>query len=704
MKKSIILTLIVLLAIAVSIATFAQITPTPTPTTGPYEPPTPTPVPTSTPTATPTTVPTSVPTGTPTVTPTPTGCVQASTSAVVPWQVVYPDDTQFLPEDVTQSEGNIVVLPTLPYITDKPIVLGGLRTDQRVAKAKIQACETAITGKFEIVIEAPGTTVAQYTSTKEFTVPAFMSREFVFDSNKNGAPTDIPFNNPADEVQWTPKQFFKVGPVTTPTVGKIKVKFAGTQISETTFTIKPSKRWSLLWKALPLGGDFKIASDRLVQNVAARESGDNAFLIKANYPVSDKDFDTWSSPFPATWADTKNTRLVEWLNMDELARNDKLRNFATQWSLAEKRGGWSHVVFVVQKTVLGFPIKVSGYAPGPKVAFVEEGSAVDTDAHELGHLNPWILIHDYPSDPPSGVATTGYLATFHERPPGSDLTARPTIPVPSLQSYSIMGAPPDSIFLAMVRKDQYKTLLLYFTGPRKIDPAVWMLRGMLKTTSGLPTSLETMPIYNFDAEADQDETCDGNPDCVTLKVKLTLQDNSIVVKDLAVSTAPIVNEDLTGLPIPTDLHTVAHAFDLPGQVVKKIRIESDSGTLLFEKIVSAHAPTLSIESVDVKNNKVEVKTKSNDIDGDTLYGSFLITPEDGNPDGVLLDEQLHGTANKFTAATVLPPGNYKAIIMVTDGFNTVQAETPFSVLAPLLTVQNPLSTLTDSSQSQVEPY
>jgi len=630
------------------------------------------------------------------MTPTPTGCEQVSTAAVVPWQVVYPDDEKFPPDDVTESEGTVTVQPSLPYIANKLMALGGLRSTNREARATIKTCETAITGKFEIEIDAPGATVPKYES-QEFTVPVFTTRVFKFDSRFFGVPTDIPFNSVADIVRWTPREYFKVGPVSGPTIGIIKVKFAGTQIGETKFTIVPSKNLVILWKALPLGGDFKIAKDRLLSTSNNREMGIPAFTIKTNFPVEDPKFFTLSSGMPAEWPATKNVRLVDWLNMDLINRQVKLDEFSTQWSLAEKRGSVSHILFVVQDNLLGLGAEAAdGQANLKKVAYIEEDAGEGTEAHEIGHLQPWSLAHDYDTDPPKGKVTQGYLVTNYEK---NFITERPTLTAP--QSYSMMGCCV-GFNQIMIRKDQYKTLLQYMAGEGAIDPPVWMLRGTLTVTGGVSTSFEAMPIYHFDAYADQDETCTGNPQCVTLKVKLTLQDDSIVAKDLAVSTAPL-HADNTGNEITLDSHGVTHAFELPGQGVKKIRVEDSSNNLLFEKTVSAHAPTLSIDSVDVNNKKIEVKTKSDDIDGDTLYASFFIAPEGGNADGALLDEQLHGKTNKFTTNTVLSPGNYKAIIMVTDGFNTVQAEKQFSVAAPLFTFQNLLSTLTNDAQSGVEP-
>ncbi len=612
----------------------------------------------------------------------------------MPWQVVYPDDELFPPDDTVETANTVEVKPSLPYIARKAMVLGGLRSKNRVAKAIIKTCETAITGKFEIEIDAPGVTVPKYESTQQFTVPVFTTKEFIFDSRDivGDRPTDIPFNNPEDEVQWTPRQVFTVGPVSGPTDGFITVKFAGMEIGKTKFTIVPSKELLILWKALPLGGDFKIAKDRLIAESNDRESNIPSFTIKTNFPVENPKFFTLGSPMPAEWAATKNVRLVDWLNMDVLDQYKKTDEFSTQWSLVEKRGAWSHIIFVVQDKVLGFPSTTDGYAFGPKVAYVEEDAGNTADAHEIGHLKPWLLPHDYDTDPPRGKVTQGYLVTNYEE------SLSPQRPFSaSFPSFSMMG---NADFLdTIIRKDQYRTLLQHMVGEGAVDPPVWMLRGILTVTGGVPAAFEAMPIYHFDSVPDPDESCTGNPQCLTLKVKMTLQDNSVIEKELAVSTAPLT-PDYTGEEITLDSHGVTHAFELPSQAVKKVRVEDTEDDLLFEQFVSANAPTLTIESVEVKNKKIDVKTKSNDADGDTLYASFFIEVE-GHADGVLLDEQLHGASNKFSAQAELPPGDYKAIVMVTDGFNTAQAEKPFTILPAMLATQDTLSLMTDEGHSVV---
>jgi hypothetical protein len=602
--------------------------------------------------------------------------------------VVYPDDELFPPDDVIATEASAEVKPSLPYITGKPIVLGGLRQNNRIARAKITTCENAITGKFEIEIDAPGVSIPKYESENEHTVIAHSTKTFNFNSQFAGTPTDIPFNSPSDEIQWTPQQAFTVGPVTETTTGKITVKFAGTKIGETTFTIKPSKNWNVQWKALPLGGDFKIASDRLIQAGRNRASGDNAFLIKANYPVDNTKFFPVGSLIAAEWPKTKNMRLVDWLNQDEIQQFIEQYRFARDWSLAQKRGDISHIIFMTQDGMLGLSPQINGLASGPKAAFIEEDAPFSTDAHELGHLKPWDLDHDYDEQNPRGIATIGYLATFTERSGG--LSARPFDP--QVPSHSMMGRPL-TLLSDMIRKDHYRTLLEHLPGEGLVDPQVWMLRGILTAPGGNPSSFEASPIYHFDSFTDADETCDGNPQCLTLKVKVTLQDNSVIEKELAVSTAPITPDD-SGEIIQLDFFVVTHAFDMPLQSVKKVRVEDENNNLLYEKVVSANAPTLTIDSVEVKNNKIEVKTKSEDADSDTLYASFFIEIDE-HADGVLLDEKLTGKANKFTADVTLPPGSYKAIIMVTDGFNTAEAEAPFTVAPALLATSSPLDTLNE---------
>lgn len=610
-------------------------------------------------------------------------------AVAVPWQIAYPDDEFYPADDLVETAVLVTINPNFPSIADKPTELGGLRSQNREAKATIKTCAEERKGKFEIEIEAPGTTVAKYTSTKEFTVEHFTTKTFVFNAKFNGGVTSVPFNAPNSDVEWTPKEFFKMNPVDQEAEGIIKVKFAGQKIGETKFTIKKTRDWSILWKALPLGGDFKIAKDRLIAEANRRATDAPAFIIKANFPVMESRYFPVGGLIAADWPDTKNVRLVDWLNMGFIQRHNTAEKLTAAWSLAAQRGGFSQILFVVQDGFFGVADTTIGQAgtnAAPKAAFVKEGAASTTDAHELGHLLPWKLFHDYTTTS-VGDRAIGYLSTVTELFPSTFESARPTSSAAEYPlTFSMMGSA-NSLFYTMIRKDQYRTVLLHFLpkpGKIIVDPPLWLLRGVVKATGSTVTGFEPMPIYSFDGFETESEPCFIDPQCVTLKVKMTLSDNSVVEKELAVKTQGFYLDFSNPDVVASDTFAVVDAVLMPELPVKKVRVEDKNGQLLYEKIVSLNAPTLEITSVDVKSNKIEIKTKSSDADKDTLYASVFIEYSSGLSDAAMLDNKLNGLANKFTIDSVLPPGDYKALVMVTDGFNTVEKKMPFTVTPALL--------------------
>jgi len=646
----------------------------------------------------------------------------------VPVQVVYADDPS-TSNDLAGEIPNLIVLKSLPQIKDKSTGFVGTQETDYVAIAKIKACDDGLEGKFKI--EIVGGLPAEYKSREEFEAGPNEEKTIVLNPKTSvEGVSAIPFvpsshdNVPGtSDITWEPLTFFEfkvAGTNEGSGIAQIKLKFedeagdleCGETIVQKVIETVP---FSVLWKPIVLPKDHDFDAER-VESEAERRSmitqfdGLPALAIKASYPVENPKFSSLHSGFATsiqglTKGFNKHTGLLEWLEFPKASHRD-LSSFVSGYGeLLRAAQRLDRLVLITQSGLLEI-YKHPNAQSGPiganighsKVVLVEEDRSphkVDpwVEAHEIGHSMPFKLSDDYISQNGQvitlGFKSEGYLATaleFQEPP-------RPVAADDETITLGFMGVNPKgdridfvSFDFQTVAKNHYRDIFV----PRfdaatntHVDPPVWLLRGMIDRTGLTVSNIEVFPIYNIDGISEEiTEPCDSEPDCLSLKIKTTLTDDSVEERDLFVRAIALVDNDDE---ISLDAVGFSDVIEVPSQGIKKITIEDSLENVLFEHIVSEHTPGLGIDSLEVKNNKVEIKTNTADPDGDSIYASFFIEYPTGPMDLVIADKLLKSPRNKFTLPTEkLSPGTYKAIILVTDGFNTARQETHFQIAAPIL--------------------
>ncbi len=640
----------------------------------------------------------------------------------MPVQVVYADDPS-TSNDLAGEIPNLVVLKSLPQIKDKSTGFVGTVATDYVATARIKACDDGLEGKFKI--EIVGGLPAEYKSREEFEAGPNEEKTIVLNPKTSvEGVSAIPFvpsshdNVPGtSDITWEPLQFFEFKVAGTNEAGgiaQIKLKFedesgdieCGETIVQKVIETVPFK---VAWKGIVLPKDSDFDADRVQGEVESRSQisafgGLPALAIKASYPVENPKFTPLHSQFVSTIQGLtrgfNHVDLSVWLQFPISSHRDLsqfVSGFGELWRAAAQA---DRLVLITQSGLLEI-YKHPNAQSGPlgvnighsKVVLVEEDRSPHkvepwVEAHEIGHSTPFKLSDDYISQNGQvtslGFKSEGYLATVLEfqEPP------RPVASEDKDITLGFMGSNPKgdrSDFISFdfqtVAKNHYRDIFM----PRfdaatntHVDPPVWLLRGILDRTGLTVSNLEVSPIYNIDGVPEEvAEECGSEPDCLTLKIKTTLTDDSVEERDLFVRAIALVDDDDE---IPLDSVGFSDIIEVPSQGIKKITIEDTLENVLFEHTVTPNTPTLDILSVKVKNNKIEAKTLTSDADGDDLHASFFIETPDGLLELVLADEALSAPHNKFTMPLAgLLPGNYKAVIMVTDGFNTAREEAEFTI-------------------------
>ncbi len=678
------------LGIIIILATiaFAQLTPSPSPSGSPTPSISPTSVPTSTPTSEPTSTPTTTPTqtptsppptstptttptSTPTATPTPTtACTESFYSDPMQTvQVVYADDPEVSSDLVVV--GNIAtVKQTLPMIKNKPTVFTGLGPGNsgriHEIKAKISAGPAGLEGKFEI--EIPGAEPSKYESKKKYSLKPCESREFILnpkDEEGGIIVSSIPFAHKKvkKDVEWTPLKTFEfkqTGPK------EITLKFAGHTLTKV-IVEKVIETVPLRIHWVPLGFDKDKKNDlkKLIDEAAARASGDSALFIQANYPVENPKFKATSAQGATTFEDLS---LTQWQAFPLDGRLQILINMATGAGLWLNRINYDRQIFVVHEGFL--PLGRGGQAntAGDKVVYVAEKVSPIVEAHEIGHTKPWLFDHDE-------ELASGYLSTllnFGREP------QRPLAHDPANLGFMARGGAFDT---RIVRKTHYRDNFIpaFDIANARLDPAIWLFRGVLEVSDTdfiTVSDIKPMPIYQLDNIPDENETCTVSL-CVPLFVNMTLQDDSIVQNTLAIGTGGIF-EEFTG-KIPFNQSPIVHSFEVPSQGVKKITIEDSDGIVHFSLDVTANSPVLDILSVIPGHKQIVVTVNGSDVDGGSLFASLFIEDSAGVVDAVALDRPVIGMTDFVIDTEFFEKGDYNLTVMLTDGFNTAEKNTSFSV-------------------------
>lgn len=616
----------------------------------------------------------------------------------VPVQVVYADDSLYPASDLEGEERVLTLKRSLPMVKNKATTLVGTEPAERVSRAFIATCENERKGKFKIKLNG----AVIYETTEEFTVPPFSLKFFDFNKHDdNGAVTAIPFvpgtpGVPGDnKLFWAPLRTFEFkGPART---AEITVEFGNEEIGKTIVEkLINTVPFRVMWKALVLDGhalDSQL-TERLVSEARFRSQGPPEVFMKANLPVEDPQFQPRNSEAIGVF---DGGTLTQWQNQGTDARVNKLYKHLATRALSLKVIGLDRMILVVQDGFLkGISDKVEepvGLAvDGEKVVVVKINAEFPVDTHEIGHTKPFFLTDDYKVTggqvTDRGRIARGYLAAFKKF--GRTINpARPVTANDADDTFGYMGVEETSRLVA--RKDQYRFMAsLYFdkdVNP-EIDPKLWLLRGVLKKDNSAFT-LDTLPIYTFKSTTNPiAEPCNSNPDCTTLTLRMKLDDDTEVqrVQNFRLGGDIDYAQDRI-----SNIGPVSDAVELPqGGKIKEITILDENAQILFTKAVSPEKPHLKIlkkdsslltevteeddeEEVDMGEESIKsLKIRGTDQDGNTLHASLFIIDKDGNMDEIELDKPANGVTIFDIETRFLTPGNYKLLVLLTDGFNTVQ--------------------------------
>lgn len=608
-------------------------------------------------------------------------CVESIASTVIQvTQVSIPSETNDL-----EVEGKVSTIK-LPMIKNRATAIVGGQDALLGITATIQAGPDGIkNGQFVLTIQDGDP--SQYVSKKKFSLGPCEELAGIPVNSKVDDKGVYSIQAPASgngALRWEPEKPFVF--TQSGDNKKIELKFVqevpgalsvGTIVSEIIVEkVIETVPFKINWLGFAFKDDRKNEKRKSIDEADARSKGDAALFVKANYPVQSDQF------FP-TFIDgvlvIEDTR-AQWLAKSNMERTKFLIALAVKEGIAAQLAGYDRRIFVVPDGMLPPGRKGQANTAGDKAVFVVSGAGSVAEAHELGHTKPWLLDDEYVKDEAGNIVVegedaNGYLATLIEakKKPGRPVTDEAT-------SLGFMGST-GGFDERVVKTSHYKEKLIpaFDKENAKLDPLVWSLRAVLDVNDTNLTDvegLEVLPIFQFDSIPDGNESCDSQP-CVPLLVMVTLQDDSVIEHTLAVHTGGVIQDD-AGL-VEVNQSPIIHVFEVPGQPVKSIVIEDADGIVRFALDTTANAPELEILSVQVNKKSVVLSINGSDVDGGSLFASIFVR----YPDGVLasgeLDKLVLGPTDFVIDTELFRKGNYEFIVMLTDGFNTVEETVPFVI-------------------------
>lgn len=595
------------------------------------------------------------------------------TGRFVPVQVNYPKGQFDVSSEIDLDVTGFVtkVKSTLLYTQKKPTELTGDQPTNYISTLTITAGPQALSGKIKVKVQNGDP--AEYESKHVIVVPACTSK--VINLNGLGAKGQVTgiLTGKKGDVHFAPEKTFEF--TQSGENFEITMEYAGFQIAKTVVekviaTVPINIRWQ------PLGFKDDERDLRELKRTAedrAKSDSLEVLFFKANYPVENGKVRTSASQLPTVF--TLPSSFAAWKAMPV---NDQIRALigqATTAGLQLHLSGYDRMIFVVPNGMLGPSRKGQANTAGDKAVYVVDVAGAVAETHEIGHTNPWRLDDDYKVFQgvliQDGFESTGFLSTL------AAAGKEPARPVEAgVRTLGFMGIAGD-LQIRVSLKEQYKKIASSFDAAThgKLDPEIWVLRGLLEVDGSV--SFEQMPIYQIDGFPDDASSCSGAANCTPLFVNMTLQDDSVVVKELAVHTGGVF-EDFDGL-VQFNISPVVNAVEVPSQGIKSIRIEDSLGNVLSSTVVSANSPDLDIVSMIVRKKIAMLKINSSDVDGGSLFASVFVEDASGNASPVEVDRPVSGIADFEFNTKFLDHGDYKIVVLLTDGFNTANETAPFVI-------------------------
>jgi len=664
-------------------------------------------------------------------TPTPTStsttvCEEELEGAIVVVQAPYVDDTTHCPlylnrpggtpppnaadlcNDLKkETDGSLTIKASFPIIANKDIGFVGLEEDNRVIKVKL-TFEEELTGIF--IIDVNGK--EEYLS-NEITIPA--CEETTIELNpldSLGAVTAIPFVpgshllvRGSSQVTWQKfsdtLKFFRFTEKTQDAI--ITLNFGtiiGTQIekkkiSETKIEkVIETVRMDVAWIPFVLDGNIGVSDAPTIAAAKQRALNEPSMFIKASYPVENTKYKPQAGKFaiPFSPQSDTTTTLVEWRTQLSDEQRDEARwELVAQIDQVLRFAIYDRIFLIAQDNLLDYLGAVGIASSDTQISIIEREQAdTATEAHEGFHNKIFRGKDDYIRGGRRGFDAIGYEATMLNEggdsgpPNGNYDPARPFIA--GAPSVGFMGRL--NVRQSVVRKDHWKEMIPFFDEDQigVIDPPIWHLRAVLEANGATVENLEVLPIYHFDSILEQRTPCNGEPNCIELTIKTTLNNGTILEETIPVRTTVFIdNSESETIGKTTPIGAI---FDYTPDIQRITILDEDENTL-FDKTVSSSFPTLRIISPPEGARRsfntsasIPIIISAADQDGDTMHASVYIEEQDRKADPLVLDREVEGQVEMFTLETKdLSVGEHKIKVLLTDGFNTMQKEVNFIIRA-----------------------